>query len=469
MDPDTGLSSIAFLGIPFARHPAGALRFAPPVHPKEWTGVRDASRPADPSVDGLHVNVFTPDPSASLPVLFWLHGGGFTSGAPLDEQLDGTTLNRAGIVLVSASYRLGFEGFGHLDGVTENRGVLDWLSALEWVQRSIRSFGGDPGRVTVGGHSAGGGAALTLLGMPVAQQLFHRVFSLSGVLGDVAPARARERTLRLADLAGVSPSGLVDLPHEQMDALLPSAASAVQGDVARAERMREGSPWGPIVDGGLVPHCVADAVRAGIGADKPLLVGATDDEFAPGQMARRAELAGQDPDRLLRPFIIDDGVRREYLASNADLVEADNTMLLGRVMSDGICRVLVPRLADLRPPVSAPTWTYRFSWPSPVTGSASHTVDLPFWFDGLEKPRARRLLGDDTPRSLADALHTALVGFVRDGDPGWPRWLRDRPVTRLFGGEQPLSTIAYESVRPLLAHGLRSADRDAHEPSNDIP
>lgn len=452
-DPSSGHASLAFYAVPFARHPAGDLRFAGPQPPGSWRGVRDATRPADGAHNGLHLNVFTPDPYASLPVLFWVHGGGFTYGSPLDEQLDGVSLNRAGIVLVSATYRLGFEGFGHVDGAVPNRGVRDWLAALEWVRHSIHSFGGDPDRVTIGGHSAGGGAALTLLGMPQAKHLFHQVFSLSGALGDVTPERARERARRLAALSGVDATGLADVAPGQLAALLPKAASAEQGDAARAERLHEGLPWGPVVDGELVRLPVAESVRAGSGADKALLIGAADDEFTPAQRARRRALTDPDTDRTLRPFIIDESVRAAYLAANSESAARGNADLLGRLLSDGICRALVPQLADLRAHADAPTWTYRFGWRSSVTGSASHTIDLPFWFDGLGKDRARRLLGDDAPQSLADAMHTALVDFVRGADPGWPAWRTGMPVTRQYGLDAATSETAYASVRPLIPGG----------------
>ena len=140
-----------------------------------------------------------------LPVLVWIHGGGYFAGSPASPWYDGASFNRDGVVTVSISYRLGFDGFGWIADAPSNRGVRDWLLALQWVQDNIANFGGDPSRVTIAGQSAGGGAVLTLLGMPAAQHLFHSVWALSGATADVAhrslgDARTRHRRAAPASL-----------------------------------------------------------------------------------------------------------------------------------------------------------------------------------------------------------------------------------------------------------------------------
>ena len=159
--------SAAFLGIPFAEPPVGELRFAAPVPHRAWKGVRDAveygatpqretlaevtliPEPSLPGESTLNVNVFTPSPGAgALPVLVYLHGGGYVAGSPASPWYDGSAFNRDGVVTVSISYRLGFDGFGWIPDAPHNRGVRDWLLALEWVRDNIAGFGGDPARVT---------------------------------------------------------------------------------------------------------------------------------------------------------------------------------------------------------------------------------------------------------------------------------------------------------------------------------
>ena len=157
-----GSRSAAFLGIPFAEPTVGERRFGAPVRVAAWEGTRDAgafgatAQRGDPGItlipepsipgDGtLNGNVVTPDPGAAgLPVLVWIHGGGFFSGSPASPWYDGRAFARDGAVTVTISYRLGVDGFGHIDGAPSNRGVRDWLAALEWVQENIAAFGGDP-------------------------------------------------------------------------------------------------------------------------------------------------------------------------------------------------------------------------------------------------------------------------------------------------------------------------------------
>ena len=195
--------------------------------------------PAIPGDSTLNVNVFTPAPGgdARLPVMVYIHGGGYVAGSPASPWYDGRSFNRDGVVTVTLSYRLGFDGFGWIDDAPANRGVLDWLCALEWVRSHIASFGGDPRRVTIAGQSAGGGAVLTLLGMPRAQGLFHRALAVSPATTDIPSARAEAIGRRLAALGGVEPTraGLGSLPESRVQELqqlapkLPGASRVAWG------------------------------------------------------------------------------------------------------------------------------------------------------------------------------------------------------------------------------------------------
>ncbi|MFG6490723.1 carboxylesterase/lipase family protein [Microbacterium sp. P03] len=468
--------SAAFLGIPFAQAPVGDLRFAAPVPPEPWTGVRDAREngatakrakpgertlipePAIPGESTLNVNVFTPLPGAvdaALPVLVWFHGGGFVEGSPASPWYDGAAFTRDGIVTVSVSYRLGFDGFGAIEDAPSNRGVRDWLAALEWVQTNIRAFGGDPGRVTIAGQSAGGGAVLTLLGMPAAQHLFHAVWALSAVVGDVPAARATALVDRLADLAGVAPTraGFRSVPEARLLELQDGAASAL--GTSPFEKLRstldEGRAWAPTIDGDLLTRPSPESLRSGIGAGKPLVLGTTDDEFTMATDRARKALRFVPVSLALGRLQKDRGVRNAYLADNAQQRRRGTAAVLGRYATDRIFRAFAVRVADARG--DAPTWMYRFSWVSPTIGWACHCLDVPFWWDCLDADAVPGIAGDAPPQALADALHGSAAAFVRGAEPGWEAWSDSRGTTRVFGGEASTADVipdGYASVRALV-------------------
>ena len=157
------------------------------------------------------------------------------AGSPASPWYDGRAFNRDGVVTVTVSYRLGFDGFGWIEGAPQNRGVLDWLLALRWVQDTIAGFGGDPARVTIAGQSAGGAAVLTLLGMPAAQGLFSGAWSLSGLVPGITADAAQRYAVRLASAAGVTPdrAGFASLGEAELlacqDSLAAEGAAAPRG------------------------------------------------------------------------------------------------------------------------------------------------------------------------------------------------------------------------------------------------
>ncbi|MCX6501998.1 MAG: carboxylesterase family protein [Microbacterium sp.] len=472
--------SAAYLGIPFAQPPVGDLRFAAPVPVEPWQGVRDATEygatalrtdpgntiipePAIPGDSTLNVNVFAPFPQnadAALPVLVYIHGGGYTAGSPASPWYDGAAFTRDGVVTVTISYRLGFDGFGYIDGAPHNRGVRDWLAALEWVQRNIAAFGGDPARVTLAGQSAGGGAVLTLLSMPRAQHLFHAAWVMSAALGDVSEDAARERATRLAALAGVTAdrTGFASVPEEKLQGLLNRAAHAETRDRLAPVRdmIDDGPSWAPMVDGDLIPLPPVEALREGVGAGKPLVIGATDDEFTMVLDPLRRILAVVPAGFALGRLGVPGPVRAEYLRANTDRRRAGTAAILGRFVTDRVFRSLVARVATARSrshaPEAAPTWVYRFSWPSPTKRWACHCLDVPFFFDALGAEGTTALLGDAPPRALATAVHGAAVAFARTQDPGWRAWSAAPGSTRVFGGPASAPDVlpdGYASVAAL--------------------
>ena len=468
--------SAAFLGIPFAEPPYGDLRFLAPVPAKSWSGVRDARRygptpqrkalaevttipePSIPGDDILNLNVFTPQPRAAngpeelLPVLVYIHGGGYVAGSPASPWYDGVAFNRDGVVTVSVSYRLGFDGFGWLPDAPPNRGILDWLLALEWVRDNIDQFGGDPARVTIAGQSAGGGAVMTLLTTPRARGLFTAAASISGVPTDIPLERAKQTTVRLAKRLGVTPdrSGFVSVPEN--DLLAAQRAGAVQleeatvDDLLAVMRAMDGSlPIGPIVDGDLYPSSVEDGIRAGSGRDVPLLVGSTSQEFSGLAQANRQLFEARDVEPLLEQIGLSPKAAQRFAAALQDHHPAE---VVGQYATDVMFRRRIVDWLDLRGEAAAPTWAYDFAWRSAVSGLAEHCLDVPFIFDLLEDPDVSRIAGPEPPQALADQFHAAFVGFVRDRDAGWPPY-NDLKSIKVFDAESAVVSEGYESARAL--------------------
>jgi para-nitrobenzyl esterase len=469
-------ASAAFLGVPFAEPPVGPLRFAAPIPHRPWDGVRDATtygatpqrggdgggtlipEPSYPGESTLNVNVFTPAPGAApdLPVLVYIHGGGFVSGSPSSPWYDGCAFNRDGVVTVSISYRLGFEGFGWVDGAPQNRAVLDWLLALEWVRDNIAAFGGDPARVTIAGQSAGGGAVLTLLAMPAAQHLFARACSLSGVLADIPTGAAEETGRAVARHAGVPPTvdGFSSLTEAQLRAAQDAATTPHPGGGPLAtlrSMLDRGLHLGPVVDGHLITRPTTVAYAQGVGGDKPLLLSTNEDEFTFLFTRARSRLRALPASLLLAGIGVPSGVRRPWLAANPRPRQEGTPAVMGRYVTDRVFRSVALRVAELRAEVaSAPTWLGLFTWRSPTHGTALHCIDVPFAFDNLDAERVPELLGDDPPRELATELHSDLVEFVRSGSVGWPAFDGTERLTKRY--DLPCSVIrdGYASVRPLL-------------------
>lgn len=465
----------AFLGIPFAKPPVGELRYAAPEPFGAWDGIRDATRHGatpqrktlqevtiipEPSIPGestLNLDVFTPHPGesgAGLPVLVYIHGGGYVAGSPASPWYDGAAFNRDGVVTVNVSYRLGFDGFGWIEDAPHNRGVLDWILALQWVHDNIEAFGGDPSNVTIAGQSAGGGAVLTLLTVPRAAGLFRAAISLSGPAGDLTLAAAERTGRRVAELAGVplTRAGLSTLSEARLLELQNQAApvgGSSDDPLAALAAVASGAlSLGPVVDGDLIPEPVSAALARGVGADKALLLGATDNEFnmmLPGQADSLADLDATD---VLLRFGLSPESAAAYAAPRSALGTAG---ILGQFITDHVFRAYTRRLGEIRAAAGSPAWLYRFSWASPVFGGAAHCLDVPFFFDCLGAQRVETIAGAAAPESLAGDVHGAAVAFISAGDPGWPPYSAPDREVRVYDVPSRVMRDGYADVAVLAA------------------
>ncbi|WP_062131090.1 carboxylesterase/lipase family protein [Demequina aestuarii] len=463
-----------FRGIPYAAPPVGSLRFAAPVPAPGWDGVRDAGdfgptpqrespydppRIPEPSISGedvLSVNITTPDPSpsAGLPVLVWIHGGGFVAGSPASPWYVGESFARDGVVTATLSYRLGFEGFGWMEDAAPHRGVLDWIAGLEWIQRNVAAFGGDPSRVTIAGQSAGAAAVMRLLTLPAAEHLFARAMAISPADASPTLDRARRAGQAVARSLGVSPdvAGISTVDEVTVFRALGAANPQPADPIAvLLPRSAEPLPFAPVVDGDLVPQSVTEGIRAGVGAGKPLLIGSTAHEFNEALVGATSGRPEVDAVELLR----DAGVPRDLaFAMAAREPDRGAEWALGQVLSDAIFRAPTAGWAALRG--DGPTWAYDFRWESrsdAATGAA-HCVDVPFGFDILDAEGVPHAVGEDPPQALADAVHADWLALVRDGALDAPRHAPDHRAI-VYGADGRRRTApAYDLERRIWSEAL---------------
>jgi para-nitrobenzyl esterase len=443
----------AFLGIPYAAAPVGPALYQAPGPAPAWDGVRDcdafgptAPKPpyappfdellADPDIPGddfLNLNVWTPDPgTAGLPVFVWIHGGAFRNGSGAVPTYDGAAFARDGVVCVTLNYRLGVPGFAHVPDAPDNRGLRDQLAALAWVRDNIAAFGGDPGRVTVAGESAGAMSVVTLLASPHGAGLFQRAVAQSGAgQGFVTAADAGLVAAKTAALAGVEPTA-AGFAEAGTDPLVEAQAAVARELTIRPDRAVFGASvvaaamaYPPVLDGDILPRPPLESVAAGAGRDIPLLTGTNAEEFrlwlAPSGVTTALT------DDALRASV-PDAVADAYAAARPGATPGD---LLAAVVTDRYFRAPAIRLAEAR--AGALTHMYEFAWRSPVARlGAAHAVELGFVFDTLACPATRRVTSADAPEALASRMHAAWVSFASTGDPGWPPYEPSHRRVRLF-------------------------------------
>ncbi|MFC5148232.1 carboxylesterase/lipase family protein [Streptomyces aureoversilis] len=443
-----------FRGIPYARPPVGALRFAAPAPPLPWEGTRQAAEfgPAAPQsgpvrtdpgegTDWLTLNISTPDPGAAgLPVLVWIHGGAYIAGASSDPMYDAAALTGAGLVVVSINYRIGAEGFALLGGAPPNRGFLNQIAALQWVQRNIASFGGDPGRVTVAGQSAGAGSIAALLAMEPTRGLFRRAVAHSVPGNYCTPALAGQVAAALADRLGTAPTAaaLAEIEPQRLADELTSLSAGLPGRRARWGRLAQtGVAICPVVDGEVLPEAPWPALTGGRASGTELLVGHTRDEFRLFSVlsGRLGTFTDEDARTALELFAPGPDGAEAYRAAHP---RATSQELLESVYSDALFRMPSLQLAEANAAAGGTSFLFELQLPTPAFGGtlgACHSLDVPLAFGTPDSPAGRGLLGDrPAPEAVAVSreLRQAWVRFVTTGDAGWPAYRPDQRLTRVL-------------------------------------
>ncbi|MFE9610863.1 carboxylesterase/lipase family protein [Streptomyces sp. NPDC006012] len=455
----------AFLNIPYAAPPRGATRFAPPRPHRPWDGVRDATAPGPTAPqaerklgsidmspyfgagwsrgeDHLTVNLWTPAaPEAGLPVMVFVHGGGFVAGSTRSALYDGSAFARDGVVLVTLNYRLGIAGFLDLPGAPANRGLLDVVAALRWVRENVAAFGGDPHNVTLFGQSAGATLVCGVLATPDAAGLFRRAVVQSGSgLGAFTTEQAARVTRAAAGILGVEPhaGAFAEISDERLVAVASRLAGIDLQTATHHDPLIGLSPFSLVL--GTQP---AHSVAADLGADADLLIGANTeegnlylvpvDQYATStaeDVDYTAARSHPDPARLVETY------RRTRPGASFGALRS-------AIMGDALFGAGSWALADAHAahPRSA-TYAYEFAWRSHALDgklSATHAVELPFVFDLAHRPRLHgpaALLGPDKPPAdLAARMHGTWVRFARTGDPGWDPYDTERRATMRIDAE----------------------------------
>ncbi|HET8737682.1 MAG TPA: carboxylesterase family protein [Pricia sp.] len=453
-----------YKGIPYAR----AERFEPPRKVEAWQGIRSSTTygPVAPLMipttevqdepefvfdhdwgytneDCLRINIWTPgiDDGKKRPVLFWIHGGGFTAGSSQElPSYDGENLSKKGdVVVVSINHRLNILGFLDLSAYGDkykysaNNSILDMAMALEWVKANIQNFGGDPSNVTIFGQSGGGAKVNTLMAMPRAKGLFHKAVNQSGsfrtsMLEKSDTQAIAAEVMSQLGLTADEVDSIQNIPFETLSAAGTKALKTVE------EKMKaEGKPiigfglnWGPSRDGEVLPYPLYSEEAFALSKDVPLLVGTTKNEFTPFANARFFKASQEEVMAHIKETYKEKAdaylaaVKKAYPTDSrpSDLLDIDTRFRPGAVEQANKKSALKG---------GAPVYMYLFTWQSPVFDGkykSLHCMELPFVFDNVALAN-HMTGGGEEAHKLADKVSRAWINFARNGDPnheGLPEW-----------------------------------------------
>ena len=473
-----------FKGIPYTEPPIGDLRFRPSIRKESWGGVLDCTkygpdvpqrispftpqpRPLQDEEKCLTLNVFSPGmDDAKRPVLFWIHGGGFSFGS--GSRTDGTNLAKIGdVVVVTINYRLGIFGYLFVQDKIANLGQLDQITALHWVRDNIKAFGGDPDNVTIFGESAGGVAVTSLMAMPSAKGLFKRVISESGAAhpGGFHPkagVRGAERIKAELGIKGDLIESLKTIPAQKI--------VEVQSKMelkARTEGRR--FPYGVYADGKTLVKHPLEAVRDGFASDVELIVGTNLNEaklytaLTPPRDVLSEERLLRRTKGMIQFFNEDESLPQKiidtYKNTREGVSSTEPQEIMDAISTDFRFRISGIRLAEAQSKHQPNTYSYLFTYQSPEMGGklgACHGLEIAFVFGTLqEKARGIVPKRSEETDALSSKVIKAWASFAQNGDPshdGIPKWkqyeVKNRS-TMILGPEVKVVDDPYKSERQI--------------------
>ena len=446
-----------FSGIPYAAPPVGDLRWRPPQPVVPWEGVRDATKPGPACMQGqmfgdisfdqksedcLTLNIHAPAQAKDgrLPVMVWIHGGGFQAGGGAEPRHDGHGFARKGVVLVTFNYRLGVFGFlAHPDltkesarSVSGNYGMLDQVAALQWVRDNIAAFGGDPGNVTIFGESAGSFSVSGLMASPPARGLFHKAIGESGAFFSAGGG-----TLSLAPLAEAEQVGARFAASAGAESIAALRAKPAQDVLDAAPKTKQF--FAPIIDGHSLPSDVYAIHAAGQQSQVPLLAGWNADEMRAAVTLRPQKPTAQSfTEEARKQFGAHaDAILKAYPAAT-DAEALESAAALGSDMFIGYATWKWIEMHGA--PGRVPVYRYSFDRKIPVPPDnrvmgvpatsadvgARHAGEIEYVFGSLNLSLPK-VPWEAADRALSDAMTTYWTNFARTGDPngpGLPKWPR---------------------------------------------
>ncbi|MFM2482165.1 carboxylesterase/lipase family protein [Celerinatantimonas sp. YJH-8] len=431
----------AFLGIPYAKPPVGKLRWHRPLSPEPWQGIKKtteygpgcpqvpydgdtlASLPPNFSEDCLTINVWRPnDAVESLPVMVWIHGGGFMNGGSASPTYSGESFARNGVILVSFNYRLGQFGFFAHPGLRNkvfrgNYGIMDQIKALHWVQDNIVSFGGDPNNVTVFGESAGGYAINALLTSHYSRNLFNKAIIESGggrhQLGNGQHwDQAEQVGVNFARTLGIEGAD-----QQALERLRALPVDDILGDMNMWNMNDHQDIYGgSILDGRLLREHPESAYESGDFAHVPLLVGTNDYDlgFVNGSPTTR--------DEVFNLFGLDPIAANAAYSGEGSLQELAYRIAMQQFMIEPARFVAREFVAN-----NTPVWEYRFGYvASSQQGQqpgATHASEMAYVFNTLKAVYGQATTSED--QAMATMMHQYWINFAKTGNPngpGLPEW-----------------------------------------------